>query len=152
MNKIKFIKTTLATTVLSLLLSSCATIFSGGYPSITIDGNIREPLTITTTKGTYTNVKLPTIVEVSRHKLDGQRIYIQSETTRYKDIVLDKAINGWTFGNLLIGGLIGWGIDLGTNAVSKPASTHFYINANDAQDYSTPQYNNNNNSLGVDVP
>ena len=152
MNKINYIKYVLSVITITLLLSSCATIVSGGSPSITIDGNVTEPLTITTTKNTYTNVTLPTTVKVSRHKLDGQRIYVQSETTRYKDIVLEKSTNGWAFGNILIGGLIGWGIDLGTNAVSKPSSTHFYINANDVQDYSTPQYYNNSNSLGVDVP
>ena len=127
------IKAAIVAPVMPLLLSSCATIVSGGSPTITIDGNVREPVTITTTKQTYPNVTLPYVVKVNRHKIDGQRIYVQSETTRYKDIVLEKATNGWAFGNILIGGLIGWGIDLGTNAVSKPAQKHFYINANDVQ-------------------
>lgn len=48
-------------------------------------------------------------------------------------IVLEKAINSWTFGNILLGGLIGWGVDLGTNAVSKPAERYFYVFAKDAQ-------------------
>ena len=131
-----------------LLLSSCASIVSGGSPSITINGNIREPLTIRTTKGTYTNVTLPATVKVNRHKLDGQRILIQSGTTRYNDIILDKKTNGWVFGNLLLGGPIGLCVDLATNAVSKPLISNFYINANDTQDYSTPQYNNYNNGFG----
>lgn len=107
---------------------------------------VREPVTITTTKQTYPNVTLPYVVKVNRHKIDGQRIYVQSETTRYKDIVLEKATNGWAFGNILIGGLIGWGIDLGTNAVSKPAQKHFYINANDVQGGPTQQNTTNNNN------
>ena len=150
------IKAAIVAPVMPLLLSSCATIVSGGSPTITIDGNVREPVTITTTKQTYPNVTLPYVVKVNRHKIDGQRIYVQSETTRYKDIVLEKATNGWAFGNILIGGLIGWGIDLGTNAVSKPAQKHFYINANDVQGVPTQQntnYNNNNNSgVGVEAP
>ncbi len=127
MKKSTKIKAAIVAPVMPLLLSSCATIVSGGSPTITIDGNVREPVTITTTKQTYPNVTLSYVVKVNRHKIDGQRIYVQSETTRYKDIVLEKATNGWAFGNILLGGLIGWGIDLGTNAVSKPAQKHFYI-------------------------
>ena len=156
MKKSTKIKAAIVAPVMPLLLSSCATIVSGGSPTITIDGNVREPVTITTTKQTYPNVTLPYVVKVNRHKIDGQRIYVQSETTRYKDIVLEKTTNGWAFGNILIGGFIGWGIDLGTNAVSKPAQKHFYINANDVQGVPTQQntnYNNNNNSgVGVEAP
>ena len=156
MKKSTKIKAAIVAAVIPLLLSSCATIVSGGSPTITIDGNVREPVTITTTKQTYPNVTLPYVVKVNRHKIDGQRIYVQSETTRYKDIVLEKTTNGWAFGNILIGGFIGWGIDLGTNAVSKPAQKHFYINANDVQGVPTQQntnYNNNNNSgVGVEAP
>lgn len=146
MKKSTKIKAAIVAPVMPLLLSSCATIVSGGSPTITIDGNVREPVTITTTKQTYPNVTLPYVVKVNRHKIDGQRIYVQSETTRYKDIVLEKATNGWAFGNILIGGLIGWGIDLGTNAVSKPAQKHFYINANDVQGEPTQQNTTNNNN------
>ena len=155
MKKSTKIKAAIVAPVMPLLLSSCATIVSGGSPTITIDGNVREPVTITTTKQTYPNVTLPYVVKVNRHKIDGQRIYVQSETTRYKDIVLEKATNGWAFGNILIGGLIGWGIDLGTNAVSKPAQKHFYINANDVQGSPTQQNTNNNNNnsgVGVEAP
>lgn len=109
------------------LFSSCATLFAGGDPKIFIDGTIDEPVTITTEKNVYSNVTLPYMVEVNRHKIDGQRINIKSENHQYKDIILEKAINGWTFANILIGGIIGWGIDMGTNCVSKPAQNHFYI-------------------------
>lgn len=153
MNKTKLIKSALIAAAAPLILSSCATIVSGGSPKITIDGNISEPVTITTTKQTYPNVTLPYVVRVNRHKLDGQRIYVQSETTRYKDVVLEKSTNGWAFGNILIGGLIGWGVDLGTNCVSKPAQTHFYINANDVQGQPAQQQNSNyNNGTGVEAP
>jgi hypothetical protein len=151
MKKEKIFKAALFAAVMPMFLSSCATIVSGGSPTITIDGNLSEPVTITTTKQTYPNVTLPYVVKVNRHKLDGQRIYIQSETTRYKDIVLEKSTNGWAFGNILLGGLIGWGIDLGTNCVSKPAQTHFYINANDIQ-VQPAQQQYNNTGTGVEVP
>jgi hypothetical protein len=147
------LKVALIAAVMPMLLLSCATIVSGGSPKITIDGNITEPVTITTTKQTYQNVTLPYVVKVNRHKLDGQHIYIKSESTRYRDVVLEKATNGWAFGNILIGGLIGWGIDLGTNCVSKPAQTHFYINADDVQGGPAQQKNNYNNVVtGVEAP
>ena len=103
-----------------MLLSSCATIVSGGDPSITINGNVNEPVNITTTKQTYQGVNLPAVVKVNRHKLDGQRIQITSDKYKFNDIILEKKVNGWAFGNILLGGVIGWGIDLGTNSVVKP--------------------------------
>lgn len=115
----------------TLLLNSCATIISGTSPSILIDGNNPEPVTITTSYQTYENVNLPQVVKVKRKKLDGQRIQITSPNYDYKDIVLKKTINGWTFANILIGGIggvIGWGVDLGTNAVSKPQQDTFFVN------------------------
>ena len=36
-------------------------------------------------------------VKVKRHKLDGQRIKIESENYKYKDIILGKTINGLGF-------------------------------------------------------
>ena len=110
-----------------VLLSSCATIVAGGNPSITINGDVSEKVTITTEKETYPNVNLPAVVKVNRHHLDGQRIQITSDNYKFNDIVLEKAINEWTFGNILLGGNIGWGIDLGTNCVSKPAQKNFTI-------------------------
>lgn len=80
--------------LLCAMFTSCATIVSGGSPKITIDGNTAEPVTITTKKQVYSNVTLPYKVKVNRHKIDGQRIQIQSATKRYNDIVLTKNVNG----------------------------------------------------------
>lgn len=124
-----FSKTLIAAFGLSLpiMLSSCATIVSGGNPSITINGNISEPVTIVTEEQTYPNISLPAVVKVNRHHLDGQRIRITSDNYKFNDIILEKSVNGWAFGNILLGGLIGWGVDLATNCVSKPAQTQFTI-------------------------
>ena len=116
-----------ATAIASISLSSCATIVSGGDPSITINGNVNEPVDITTAKQTYSRVTLPAVVQVQRHKLDGQRIRITSENYKFDDIVLGKQVNGWAFGNILLGGVIGWGVDLATNCVVKPEQTQFTI-------------------------
>lgn len=127
MKKSSFMKLVTVGVVSPLLLSSCATIVSGGDPSITINGNVDEPVNITTKKQTYQGVSLPAVVKVDRHKLDGQRIHITSENYTFNDIILEKSVNGWAFGNILLGGLIGWGVDLGTNCVSKPTQTQFFV-------------------------
>jgi len=110
-----------------LMFSSCATIITGTTSKVTIDGDVNEPVTITTSFQTYEDVELPQVVKISRKAIDGQRIQIESEHYKFKDVVLRKSINGWAWGNILIGGLIGLGIDLGTNAVSKPAIDSFNI-------------------------
>lgn len=109
------------------MFSSCATIITGTTSKVTIDGDVNEPVTITTSFQTYEDVELPQVVKISRKAIDGQRIQIESEHYKFKDVVLRKSINGWAWGNILIGGLIGLGIDLGTNAVSKPAIDSFNI-------------------------
>ena len=126
----KLVKTLSIATVVAMAtiqLSSCATIVSGGAPKITINGDVPEPVTIETEDAAYIDVTLPTVVKAKRHHIDGQHIQITSENYKFDDIVLTKTVNGWAFGNILIGGLIGWGIDLGTNCVSKPAQTEFTI-------------------------
>jgi hypothetical protein len=127
MEKAKGIKLLFATAVATVMMSSCATIVSGGSPKIFIEGETKEPVTIVTEKQVYQNVQLPYMVRVSRHHLDGQRIQIKSDKYTYQDIVLEKNLNGWAFGNIVFGGLVGWGVDLLTNSVSKPERTHFYI-------------------------
>ena len=120
-------KTIFITTMITcLIITSCGTVF-GSSSVITIDGDIDEPVTITTAKKTYPYVKLPYIVEIKRHHIDGQRIKIESDNHKYHDIVLDKTLNGWTFGNIVLGGIPGWIIDLCTNGVCKPSQKHYYI-------------------------
>lgn len=111
------------------LFSSCATIVSGTTATVQIDGKYTEPMTVTTSYQTYEDVVLPVEVKVKRQHLDGQHIKITSPNYTYDDIILNRQTNGWAFGNILIGGLIGLGIDLGTNAVSKPGQDTYYIKA-----------------------
>lgn len=134
MKKIKSFLLFFATVFLSISFSSCATIVSGGDPSITINGQVNEPVDITTAKQTYPRVTLPAVVQVQRHKLDGQRIRITSEHYNFDDIILGKQVNGWAFGNILLGGVIGWGVDLATNCVVKPEQTQFTILPNPKQE------------------
>ena len=123
----KVLKNAAIAAILITSMSSCATIVAGGSPKITIDGDTKNPVTIITEKQTYPNVQLPYTVKVNRHHIDGQRIQIQSEKASYRDIVLEKKVNSWTWGNILIGGLVGWSIDLITNCVAKPSKPNYFI-------------------------
>ena len=123
----KIFKNAVLAAILILSLSSCATIVAGGSPKITIDGDTKDPVTIITEKQTYPNVQLPYTVQVNRHHIDGQRIQIQSENGSYRDVVLEKKVNSWTWGNILIGGLVGWTVDLITNCVAKPSKPNYFI-------------------------
>ena len=113
--------------IATMSLTSCATILSGSANKIYIDGDVDEPVTIVTEKQTYENVELPTMVKINRHSIDGQRVKIKSENYEYKDIVLEKKINAVTFGNILLGGIPGWLVDLATNCVSMPQKKHYDI-------------------------
>ena len=133
MKKNKRIKLLFIAAVAIVMMSSCATIISGGSPKIFIEGGNKEPVTIITEKEIYQNVQLPYMVRVKRHHLDGQRIQIKSDKYDYQDIILEKKTNNWAFGNILFGGLVGWGVDLLTNCVSNPQQTHFYIDKPNAK-------------------
>ncbi|MCR4603820.1 MAG: hypothetical protein K5683_09875 [Prevotella sp.] len=112
-----------------------------------IDGSTTEPVTITTEKDIYRDVTLPYMVSVKRHKLDGQRISIKSQSKRYKDIVLEKTINEWAFGNILLGGIIGWGVDLITNCVCKPDHNRFNIDENVIEELGVEEKDSRNKSM-----
>ena len=111
------------------LCTSCATIVSGTKPKVTINGDAKEPVTIRTSYTTYENVMLPTQVRLKRKHLSGQRISVTSENYTYNDILIEKKTNGWAWGNLCLGGLIGWIVDLGTNCVSEPREYQYYVHA-----------------------
>ena len=115
---------------LPLLLSSCATVTSldGGIsPTITLTSPVTDPVNISTSKDFYENVYFPVKVKVKRHHLNGQRIRISSPKWEFDDIVMRAQLNGWVFGNIFIGGLVGLGVDLGTGCVVAPVQTEFNV-------------------------
>ncbi len=112
----------------SVILTSCATIFSGTTANVTINGDIDEPLTIVSSYGEYHDVTLPVQIKVKRRRLDGQHISITSNSCDYPDIVLEKDINLWALCDLGFY-MLPLGVDLLTNAVSKPKEDFFYIKA-----------------------
>lgn len=119
-------------------MTSCATLFDGGSPKVTVNSTTipaGTPVTITTENYVYRDVTLPCRVKVRRHGIDGQRIHVASAHKQYPDIILEKKVNAWTWGNILIGGVIGWSVDLITNCVAKPKQSTVYVNDVQTQSY-----------------
>lgn len=116
----------IASTMTAFLLTSCATIFTGTKAKINLIGEIQEPITIATHDSTYQTASLPFTFKVKRKKLDWP-IKITSDNYTYPDIIPGKSVNGWTFGNIAIGGLIGLGVDFATGAVNKPAKSAYVV-------------------------
>ena len=115
-------------TCIAGLLCSCATIVSGGNPTIVINSAYDDaPVNITTSCAYYDQVTFPAVVKVKRKQLEGQRIQIESEKYQFGDIVLRRKTNPWAWGNILFGGLVGLSVDLLTNSVSQPAQDDFLI-------------------------
>ncbi|MCR5361477.1 MAG: hypothetical protein K6E73_05640 [Bacteroidales bacterium] len=110
------------------LFDSCATITSGGInPSITLNSPVTDPVTITTDYDTYSQVYFPVTVQVKRHRLNGKHIQISSLRYDFDDVVLKAQLNGWVFGNIILGGLIGAGVDCATGCVMKPLQNEFRV-------------------------
>jgi len=109
--------------VSSMMLTSCATIVSGGDPVVTIAGLSPDSrVDIRTECAEYRNVVLPQKVKLNRHRLNGQRIEVTAENGAKKYITVEKKFNFVTLGNIfiLMGGVIGLAIDCATNSVSVP--------------------------------
>ncbi len=101
----------------ALLLSGCATVVNGGSQDVSVSTNPPGATCTVDRVGASVGVINPTpgklSVSRSKNALDltcNKPGYQTSATT------VASTFNGWTFGNLLIGGLIGFGVDAATGA------------------------------------
>lgn len=130
--KMKTIKKSLFVLALSsVLFTSCASILDAGCPQITLYGSSSDQnYTVLTRQSVYKDVSLPITVKVDRHAIQDQPIRIVAPNGSDHTIYLDKAFNSYSLLNILLGGLIGIGVDCATNCISKPAQRSFYIDDN----------------------
>ena len=109
----------------ALLLTSCATIFSGTRARVIIDGDAPEPLTIVADEQTYDSVSLPASLSIRRDKLT-EPITLTSPHYDYADIIPGRNTNLWIWANYF-NGFLGLPVDLMTGAIYEPAMSRYYI-------------------------
>lgn len=106
----------LATLVaLSLSLTSCATILTGTKDSISFTS---MPQGATVVHKGIEKCTTPCTVEMGR-SLGKQTVELKYDGYETKELKLEKTFNPVTLVNILVGGLIGFGIDLGTGSFLK---------------------------------
>lgn len=111
--------------IISMLgLCSCATIVDGGPDTInlmTSDGSSVKAQ-VSSKMGTQTLV-LPTLMSVPKSCQDVHIQVIEDKKTNMSYAVADSHVNGWVFGNIIFGGLIGLAIDAITGDICTYPST-----------------------------
>lgn len=117
-------KKTFALGATALALSGCASIFQGSTQPLTIT-SIPEAASVTVMNRAgdkiHTGVT-PVTLTVKRgagyFKPESYRVVMQKEGYASREIVVTGGVNGWYFGNLIFGGLIGMvAVDPATGAM-----------------------------------
>lgn len=105
-----------ATAACCLSLGACATVIKGSSESVAITTPPTTGATcnLTSSQGTWT-VVTPGVATVQRSK-DNVAIHCTKPGWQDAAAVIPSTFNGWTLGNILIGGLIGAGVDAATGA------------------------------------
>ena len=86
----------------ALLLTSCATIISGTQATIILDGDVREPLTVTTPTDTLDSLSLPATINLLRRDLN-KPLKLTSPSYDYADIIPGRKTNPWVAANIFNG-------------------------------------------------
>ncbi len=114
------------------IVSGCASIVGGGSKqTLNVDSNPKGANIFLghVVKGAVvdlvdTGKVTPTMIDIPRS--DGA---IVLKKTGYKDagVTLTKTINGWFFGNIILGGLLGSSIDSSTGAMNKYDKDAYFV-------------------------
>lgn len=104
-------------TTMMVMLSSCATIFTGSKKKVVFDGNVKQPVNLTIDGYKVNRVTFP-----YTHKIKGgfNETIVKAETEGYEPtlIMIDKSFNAVSVINLF--NLLGWAIDAATGAMMSP--------------------------------
>ena len=112
-----------ALALLGTALSGCASIIKGSSEDIALSTPPASgaSCTLTNPRGSWT-VTTPASVTVKRSKKDVQ-VHCMKDGYQEASATIPSNFEEWTLGNLLLGGVIGLGVDAGTGAVNKYPST-----------------------------
>lgn len=105
----------------AVLLSGCATITQGNKQSILFDSQPSGATCSISRSGDgflYKDFKTPATLEVEKDKDD---ITIRCEKDGYKDetMIMSSEFESMTLGNVLIGGVVGVGVDAASGALNE---------------------------------
>lgn len=95
------------------LLSSCASIVSGSTQKVKFSSNPSGA--IVWVDGV--NLGLTPVTSKLKRNKKSQKVKIELEGYKTQELVLERKLNGWFFGNILIGGIIGIVVDASTGAM-----------------------------------
>ena len=109
----------------ALLLTSCATIISGTQATIILDGDVQEPLTVTTPTDTLDSLSLPATISLLRRDLN-KPITLTSSSYDYADIIPGRKTNPWVAANFFNGG-VGLLADIITDALYQPVQGRYTV-------------------------
>lgn len=109
----------------SLLFTSCATILCGSRAKVTFDSNIEERAILTIDGQKHTKVTFPYTTKIKRG-FDDTVVKIETPSYQTEMLIIYKSFNLVSLVNLL-GGILGWGIDAATGAITKPEHKYYQI-------------------------
>lgn len=99
---------------LSVSSISCASIVSGRSQHIPV---ITNPSGAIITVGTMKQVSPATFILDRRQEV--YMVKVEKEGYESVEVTLKKGVNGWVFGNIIFGGIIGLVIDIASGSASK---------------------------------
>ncbi len=108
--------------VVSLMVSGCASIMTGTTQQLTFNSN---PDGATVTVGGRVIGKTP--VTTSLKKSSGQPLSFSKEGYKPLSMSLESRINGWFWGNIVIGGLVGSTTDGLSGAVNEYSPSQYMV-------------------------
>ena len=111
--------------LLVLLLASCATMISGSRATIILDGDILEPVTVTTATDTIDSLSLPAAISLQRRDLNLP-VTLTSPNYDYANIIPGRKTNPWVLANILNGGM-GLLVDVATDALYQPIHERYTV-------------------------
>lgn len=109
------VKTTTLSALLSVsaLLSGCATVVSGTDQSIQVDSTPSNAIVMLNGNQRGTT---PLKLNIQRNAKNAT-VQLNLQGFESKEITLKKTTNGWIWGNILLGGIIGVAVDAATGAM-----------------------------------
>lgn len=105
----------------SLAAGGCATITQGSKQTVYFDTDPSGAKCTISREGEgvlYSEITTPASLEISKDK-DQMKIVCNKDGYKETTVFTDSNFEGWTMGNLLLGGVIGLGVDAASGALNE---------------------------------